>query len=359
MRFSGINRYWSNGCTGQVIWAITNMCNAKCSFCSYPKIGNSSPRYVQYDQAIKVLDELDRRNLRIISFTGGEPLLNPDVFAIIHYASQKGFITRTGTNGSPLNPGTIAKLKASDIRNVWISLDSEDEEKHDRNRGIPGLSRHIREMIPLMLKQGLTVNIAAPVNKLIGDFPAFAKYVQSLGLNTIAFCYPMTAMASSYGGAAESPLVDFSASDLVQALTAIKELKTSALHGIKIINPVAGLDEMIRHARHEPPLFPCLGGYKFFYLDWDLTLFRCAFLQENFGHVLEIDNWDFPDTKCNKCMWQCFRDPSTLYHLPELLHRMPQRNPRDFLRLGESLLGPASRQSASAWLDLIKNNFYR
>lgn len=44
-----------------------------------------------------------KRNWRIISFTGGEPLLNPDVYKIITYAVDKGFITWTGTNGRILS----------------------------------------------------------------------------------------------------------------------------------------------------------------------------------------------------------------------------------------------------------------
>lgn len=350
MRFSDIKQYWSNGCTGQVIWAITNVCNAKCNFCSYPKNVTSLPRHVSFDQAKQVLDELNRRNLKIISFTGGEPLLNPDVFAIIGYAVRKGFITRTGTNGSPLNPSSIAGLKVSGIRNIWISLDSEDEEKHDLNRGIPGLSRHIRAMIPLMQKQGLSVNVAAPVNKLIGDFRAFVRHVQSLGLDTIAFCYPMTSMASSYGGAAASSLVEFSPEDLVAALTQIKDLKLSAPGGIRIVNPLAGLDEMIRHARQQSSLFPCFGGHKFFYLDWDLTLYRCAYLREQFGHVLEITDWNFPAKPCNQCRWQCFRDPSVYYYLPQLLGLVDGENRFDRRK---------AAGSASAWFDLLKNNFYR
>lgn len=359
MKLSRGNPYWSNGGIGQVIWAITNVCNAKCNFCSYPKMGTSLPRYITYDQAKQVLDELDRRNLKIISFTGGDPFLHPDIFNIIRYASRKGFITRTGTNGSTLNPSNIVELKASGVRNVWISLDSEDEEKHDRNRGIPRLSRHIRDMIPLMRQQGLSVNIAAPVNKLIGDFQAFASHVRGLGLDTIAFCYPMTAMASSYGGAAASPLVDFSASELIRALTEIKKLKTSAPYGIRIINPIAGLDEMIGHVRQETPHFPCLGGHKFFYLDWDLTLYRCAFLQENFGHVLEIKDWDFPATQCNKCMWQCFRDPSVYYYFPQALQRISQGSRSGWLKSAGCFISHEARLSAAAWLDLIKNNFYR
>jgi len=345
----------SKGGTGQVIWAITNVCNAKCGFCNYPKLANSNPRYVTYHQAQQVLDILDRRNLKIISFTGGDPMLHPDLFDIIRYASSKGFITRTGTNGSTLSPVTISKLKASGVRNVWISLDSENEDSHDRNRGIPGLSRHIREMIPLMKQAGLCVNIAAPVNKLIVDFPAFARHVRSLGLDTIAFCYPMTAMASSYGGASDSPLVDFSPEELIQALTAIKELKTSHYQGIKIVNPLPGLDEIIRFLNGAPPLFPCLGGHKFFYLDWELMLYRCAYLQETLGNILDLKDWGQAPTACNKCMWQCFRDPSVLYHLPQRLSRISWKNPVTAFR---SLSDPASRLSALAWINMMKDNFH-
>jgi MoaA/NifB/PqqE/SkfB family radical SAM enzyme len=346
----------SQGGTGQVIWAITNVCNAKCGFCNYPKVGNSDPRYVSYDQAKQVLDILGQRNLKVISFTGGDPLLHPELFDIIHYASQKGFITRTGTNGSPLNPVTIQKLKASGVRNVWISLDSEDAAKHDANRGIPGLTQHIREVIPLMKKAGLRVNIAAPVNKLIGNFQAFARHVRSLGLDTIAFCYPMTAMSSSYGGATESPLVEFTPTELIQALTAIKQLKTSHYQGITIVNPVAGMDEMIRFLRGEPPLFPCLGGYKFFYLDWELTLYRCAFLQETLGNILTLGNWQPKASSCNECMWQCFRDPSILYHLPQSLAQSSFLKPVTAFR---SLTNQASRISASAWASMLKDNYNR
>ncbi|VBB09794.1 radical sam [Lucifera butyrica] len=359
MKINGFPRYWAGGGTGQVIWAITNVCNAKCGFCSYPKNKTGAARYVTFEEARQVLDELDRRNLKMISFTGGEPLMNPDLFAMIDYAGRKGFLTRTGTNGSMLNPVSIARLKAAGIRNVWISLDSEDEAKHDRNRGIPGLAAHVREMIPLMLRQGLSVNIAAPVNRLIGDFTAFARHVRDLGLNTIAFCYPMTAMESSYGGAAASSLVDFSPAELVEALTAIKKLKASAVPGIRIVNPLAGLDEMIRFVRQEPPLFPCLGGHKFFYLDWDLILYRCAFLRDNFGHVLGITDWDFPATRCNQCMWQCFRDPSVYYYLPQMLQRLFCSNRSGWLKSAGAVFNSEARLSASAWLELIKNNFYR
>lgn len=341
-----------NGGTGQVIWAVTNVCNAKCAFCSYPRGKGGAPRYVDFPTARRVLDILYERNLRIISFTGGEPLLNPDIIDIITYAARRGFITRTGTNGHVLSPALIDRLRDTGLRNMWISLDSEDEDKHDKNRGIPGLSRHIRKMVPLLLRAGIKVNIAAPVNKLIGDFTAFADHVRGLGLDTIAFCYPMTAMAASYGGAADSDLVEFTPPELVRALTAIKALKRSGR--VKVVNPTAGLEEMIRQQRGETSRFPCLGGYKFFYLDWNLTLYRCAFLSENYGSVLELGDRTFNPRQCHQCMWQCFRDPSVFYYLPLVLRRSADDGA--WRRLGLSARQAAV--SAAAWLELAHNGFF-
>ena len=350
--------YLKYGMTGQVIWAITNVCNAKCSFCSYPDGKGGEPCHVDLATARKVLDMLYQRNLRIISFTGGEPLLNPDVYPIIRYAVDKGFITRTGTNGSALNPVTIEKLKQSGIRNIWISLDSEDAALHDKNRGIPGLTAHIREMVPLMKQAGLRVNAAAPVNKLIGDWRAFLSHVRSLGLDTVAFCYPMTAMAASYGGAAASSLVEFTPEELLKALQEIKELKERPYEGVRIINPAAGLEEMMRFQAGEAAKFPCLGGYKFFYLDWKLTLYRCAFLAENFGNVLELGDRTFPPSDCNRCMWQCFRDPSVFYHIPLKFHRLATGGLSSAAGNLGGLFGQSSRVSGKAWLDLVRDNFY-
>ncbi|BBB92086.1 MAG TPA: radical SAM protein [Methylomusa anaerophila] len=341
---------------GQVIWAVTNLCNAGCSFCSYPKGKGGPVKHVSFDDAKKVLDLLYDKNIRIISFTGGEPLLNPDIYEIIKYASAKGFFTRTGTNGAVLNYKTIRKLKDSGVRNVWISIDSEIEKQHDSNRGIPGLMKHIRNMIPLMKEIGINVNAAAPINRLIRDYYAFAKHIRSLGLDTIAFCYPMTVMAASYGGAAASDLVELTPDELIETLGHIEKIKLSKYEGIRIVNPIAGLQEMVRFQKGNPPLFPCLGGYKFFYLDWNLTLYRCAFLSENFGNILDLGNRQFHPTSCNQCMWQCFRDPSILYHLPGLIH---PKEPANAWQLGlKNLVDKRASQSLTAWFDLIKNNFY-
>ena len=69
---------------------------------------------------------------------------------------------------------------------------------------------------------------------------------------------------------------------------------------------------MQRHLRGEKEKFGCLGGHKYFYLDWNLDLYRCHFWEKPMCKV-----WDWDESKlirdgCTRCMIDCYRDPSVL-----------------------------------------------
>lgn len=341
-----------------MIWAITNACNAECHFCSYPKGKGGKRTSVDYSTAQRVLDVLGARNWKIISFTGGDPLMNPDLFQIIRYAADNGFITRTGTNGWLLDEKTVYKLVFSGIRNFWISIDSEVPEKHEKNRGLPGLFERLRKVIPLLKLNNVKVNAAVPINKLIGNYRELLDFLSELGLDRVAFCYPMTTMDASYGGAADSELVDFTPTELKQVINEILDIKKS-IGQKRIINPVEGLKDVIYRQEGAKSKYPCLGGYKFFYLDWNLTLFRCAVLAENYGSVLKLGNREFTYSECDQCHWQCFRDPGIYYHPLIKINRIAASIREG--KITEAVSGLADTRnfkSLSAWFDLAVNRFY-
>lgn len=348
----------SKGGSGQVIWAITNTCNARCRFCSYPRGKGGNAKFVDYPTAQRVIDVFAGRNWKIISFTGGDPLLHPELYRIIRYAADNGFITRTGTNGWLLDEAAAYRLAWSGIRNFWISIDSEDPQKHEVNRGLPGLFERLRKALPVLQKNGVQVNAAVPVNRLIGDYGRLLDFLRDLGLERVAFCYPMTAMDASYGGAADSELVQFTPEELKKILTELIRLKKGSGRK-RIINPVEGMEDIVRRQSGGSSRFPCLGGYKFFYLDWDLILYKCAFLQENYGSVMKLGSREFAPAECDRCHWQCFRDPGVFYH-PLVQTARIFTNLRQG-RLVEALSAMADSRnwhSLSAWVELAANGFY-
>jgi hypothetical protein len=69
---------------------------------------------------------------------------------------------------------------------------------------------------------------------------------------------------------------------------------------------------MQRHLRGEPEKFGCLGGYKYFYVDWDLNLYRCQYWETPMCNIHEFDQSKLIRDGCTRCMIDCYRAPSVL-----------------------------------------------
>jgi len=65
-----------------VLFAINNTCNCMCEMCSIWKDENK--KTVKLEEAKKALSKLYKNNFGYLQITGGEPLLNPDVFSILN-----------------------------------------------------------------------------------------------------------------------------------------------------------------------------------------------------------------------------------------------------------------------------------
>ena len=97
---------------------------------------------------------------------------------------------------------------------------------------------------------------------------------------------------------------------LVQALESIKSLKKR----FPVLNPTASIEDIQRHVRREPETFACVGGYKYFYLDWNLQIWRCEAWNEPLGSVFDLDRIADRRDRCTACMMNCYRDTSVLMH---------------------------------------------
>jgi putative heme d1 biosynthesis radical SAM protein NirJ2 len=120
-----------------VSWNTTNACNLKCSHC-YRNAGEMAPGELGFEEGRQLLQEVKRAGFRVIVFSGGEPLLRPDIFELIAYARSLGLRPVCGTNGTLLTPETVTRLKEAGAAVMGISLDSIDPEKHDHFRGMAG-----------------------------------------------------------------------------------------------------------------------------------------------------------------------------------------------------------------------------
>ena len=183
--------------------------------------------------------------------------------------------------------------------------------EHERNRGLEGLESRMAIGIAQAREHGLPVQASVTVNRLV-RFDDLPHTLRRLGFDDVAFSYPRREPFGStslvYGG--ESQLVDLDRDELLAALDAIGRLRKR----FPVLNPRASLAEVARFVRGEPQAVPCIGGYKYFYLDWNLDIWRCEAWNEPLGSVFDLDR--IPDQRepCNACMMGCYRNASMLMH---------------------------------------------
>lgn len=297
-----------------VNFTVTNYCNAKCVYCSFHQEKNK--KYVAFDDAVPAIDYLSDINTGVLSLTGGEPLLNPDLPDIVKYARKKGLIVYTGTNSIPLTDQLAIELSKSDISAVWISFESSSYQDFDRNRGVPELHRKVRNGLNSLKNAGVNTFAIALINKSIRDYTKLVELLIELGFDKVKFDYPMDfKLESTYKGWSTSKLLKYNAQEMESVINAISNIRKKGK--IKVINPEVGFLGAVDFYYNRPPKYPCYAGDKILYLDWDLDFYRCPALPEKMGHV--GDKIDFNRIDCNKCYYQGVRDFDAFYYLLEKL----------------------------------------
>jgi MoaA/NifB/PqqE/SkfB family radical SAM enzyme len=110
---------------------VTYRCNATCGFCD---IWERPSPYVTLENAEQNLKDLKKLGVKVIDFTGGEPLLHRAIDRLLELAKNMGFITTLTTNGL-LYPKFAERLKGK-VDMLHFSLDSSVAEEHNAMRGV-------------------------------------------------------------------------------------------------------------------------------------------------------------------------------------------------------------------------------
>lgn len=152
-----------------VYWGLTENCNFRCIYC-YAECGPEIKQYTEskltLSQQFQVVDEIVGMGFDTLNFTGGEPLLNPNVFKIARYAKGLGLKCGILTNGSLITENNIKKFKIFDY--VKVSLDSEKDTINDITRG-KGTYKKIIRALDLLKDNKISTHIGSVVTKYNKD----------------------------------------------------------------------------------------------------------------------------------------------------------------------------------------------
>jgi MoaA/NifB/PqqE/SkfB family radical SAM enzyme len=96
-------------------------CNLSCGYCNeYDKVSTPVPT----PEMLRRIDLLAALGTEIITFSGGEPLLHPDLDALIRHIRSHHRIATLITNGYLLTPERIQQLNRAGLEHLQISIDN-------------------------------------------------------------------------------------------------------------------------------------------------------------------------------------------------------------------------------------------
>jgi MoaA/NifB/PqqE/SkfB family radical SAM enzyme len=96
-------------------------CNLACTYCNeFDDFSDPVP----LDEMKRRIDKLASLGTAIVTISGGEPLLHPDLDEVIRHIRKRGMIAGLITNGYLLVPERIERLNNSGLEHLQISIDN-------------------------------------------------------------------------------------------------------------------------------------------------------------------------------------------------------------------------------------------
>lgn len=154
-----------------VVWNVTRSCNLFCAHC-YNDSGNGAYEgELTAAEALSVIDGLSDFKVPAVIFSGGDPLLRPDIFKLMERASSLGIRPVLSTNGISIDKTTARRARDAGVVYAGVSLDG-NEGTNDRLRGMRGGFKKALEGIRNLKEAGLVAGVRFTMSRTnIAELP--------------------------------------------------------------------------------------------------------------------------------------------------------------------------------------------
>ncbi len=248
---------------------VTNACPQRCGYC-YNK--NRAGRVMDTETIRRTVRDLKRSGVFWIGLTGGEPLLNPDLAAIVREIGED-CAAKLFTTGCTLTRDRARELRDAGLFSVSVSLDHWQEEEHDRARNYPGAYRAARGAIDTFLEVGgIHVGVSAVLAREMINRPTIGRYLDFLSGLGIHEAWLSETKPSVAAFCSRERVVTRAEHDL---LVGIQDERNRG--GGMTVNYLGHFED----ARH----FGCSAGRKMVYVDAFGDVSPCVFIPMTFGNV--------------------------------------------------------------------------
>ena len=144
-----------------LVWNVTSRCNLDCVHCySTSAFGDE----LSHEEALSAVDEFRRAGVKVLLFSGGEPLLREDVLELGKASSDSGIFPCLSTNGTLITKEFARGLKEAGFIYVGVSLDGL-RGTHDEFRRREGAFREAMAGMERAAVEGMKVGVRFTVTK--------------------------------------------------------------------------------------------------------------------------------------------------------------------------------------------------
>ena len=170
-----------------VVWNVGRRCNLRCLHCYSQSRDQNYSCELTTDQGLTLIDDLAEFGAPVVLFSGGEPLMRPDIFKLIAHARQSGLRAVLSTNGTLINAEVAGRLREMGLSYVGVSLDGL-EETNDHFRGVRGAFGRALAGIRHCQDAGIKVGLRFTLNRCnVHDVPGVFDLIEQEDIPRVCF----------------------------------------------------------------------------------------------------------------------------------------------------------------------------
>ncbi|NQT29984.1 MAG: SynChlorMet cassette radical SAM/SPASM protein ScmF [Candidatus Saganbacteria bacterium] len=174
-----------------IYFYLTEGCNLKCRHCwIQPKYQGEGKQYpsLNFETFKSIIQQAKPLGLSSVKFTGGEPLIHPNISEMLDYVKEQDLRLVVETNGVAATPELCKKIKTCKNPFVSVSIDGSEADSHEWVRGVPGCFDKAIQGIKNLVEAGFRPQVIMSImrhNK--SQMEAVVRLAESLGAGSVKF----------------------------------------------------------------------------------------------------------------------------------------------------------------------------
>ncbi|MEK7848948.1 MAG: TIGR04053 family radical SAM/SPASM domain-containing protein [Chloroflexota bacterium] len=153
-----------------VFWEVTRACAFACRHCRAKAQPRRHPDELTTPEGFHLIDQIAAMGAPLLVFTGGDPMMRPDLLELIGYAAQRvRRVSLAPTATARVTPQALDAAWQAGVSRFSVSLDGATAAVQDSFRGMPGSFQRTLSILEAITARGCSVQVNTTVSRFNVD----------------------------------------------------------------------------------------------------------------------------------------------------------------------------------------------